>query len=245
MLRRQRYFGAIVIAVAGLILLVFADSASAQSAFESIDSVKSSKATLELKWDELGTLRKSAAYIKRLTPFYSWLTLCNVVDGADSAFLLGDCLYVQSRWILRLPPDRFRDQYKHTINSLWSRNELDAMTFADATLGQSSSEIVEKNFVSLMQLCALGIGIFLLIRRFGFSQFANAGRLRLRGRLPKYALASAIVWLVGGAVIQIAILNLGPSALLLNLHELVVTGFGTLTILLAVISLAMPLRGSE
>ncbi len=57
----------------------------------------------------------------------------------------------------------------------------------------------------------------------------------IENKLRSAFFACAAIWLIGGVAIQVAIHSGGNIYALLNLHEIVVTGFGSLTIILGTI----------
>jgi hypothetical protein len=81
-------------------------------------------ATLEARWNRLGTFQKSAAYLKRITPFYSWINLCSVVDVEDKSFLVGNCLHDQARALFDMQTDQFRREYSVSIERLWTESPI-------------------------------------------------------------------------------------------------------------------------
>jgi hypothetical protein len=183
---------------------------------------------LDAQWRGLSDGRKSLAYLKRVTPFYTWINLCNVVKVDATIVLLGHCIEEQVKAFLRLPLERFRVEYPNALSRLWSQNELDAIKFSNAVEGYSSSDEVGDNFLSFLQIIgALLLLIWLLSRmRLSFAGWA---------KLKWFFYGSLAVWLIGGALIQILLARGGDFVTLLNLHNIAVTGFGSLSIILGLI----------
>jgi hypothetical protein len=219
----------------GLLSILFSSPLEAQSELaEKMDFLKSSSATLEARWSRLSGFQKTAAYIKRITPFYSWINLCTAVDVDEKSFLLGDCLDDETRYDFRLPIEQFRREYSATIERLWASNELDAMTYVTASLGQDTFESQLKDAMSIAQLITVGIVGFVFLRRFNFSLF---GWVSVIGwmKMKRAFYVSVAVWLLGGAALQIIGKTSGFSTALGNFQTLVLVIFGGLSIILGAI----------
>jgi hypothetical protein len=201
---------------------------------QKIDFLKSSSASLNARWSRLSGFQKTAAYIKRITPFYSWINLCTAVDVDEKSFLMGDCLDDETRYYFRLPMEKFRREHSAMIERLWATSELDAMTFASASLGQNTFESSLKDAMSIAQLLAVGIVGFVFLKRFNFSLFSWASAIGWTN-MKRAFYVSAAAWLLGGAVLQIFGKVSGFSVALMNLQTLVLVVFGGLSIILGTI----------
>src|SRR5258705_11865044 len=92
----------------GLLSILFSSPLVAQSELATkMDFLRSSSAALEARGSTLSGFQKSAAYIKRMTPFYSWINLCTAVDVDGKSFLLGECLDDETAYHIRLPIKQF------------------------------------------------------------------------------------------------------------------------------------------
>jgi len=124
----------------GLFVALLPHPLAAQSELSSkMDFVRATASTLEARWDRLSTPRKMLSYTKRAIPLYSWIILCNAVKTADASFLMGECLSEESNAV-RLPMEQFLPEYRAIISRLWALNELDAISFSDAMIGQSTTD---------------------------------------------------------------------------------------------------------
>jgi hypothetical protein len=195
---------------------------------------KNSSLALEARWERLGAFQKSVAYLKRITPFYSWINLCTAVDARDKSFLMGDCLQDEGDAVFVLPAEKFRREYSATIERLWARNELDAITFANVVLGEATNDRYLKNVVSIAQLIAVGVLAIVLFKRFNFSLIGLMSAVGW-ARLKRAFFISAAIWLLGGAALQMAVIGSGPSTSLLNLQTFVLVIFGGLSLVLGAI----------
>lgn len=199
-----------------------------------MDFLRSSSAALEARWSKLTGIQKSAAYIKRITPFYSWINLCTAVDVDEKSFLIGDCLDDETRYHFRLPVKQFQREYSATVERLWAASELDALTYASASLGQDTFESSLKNALSIAQLILVGIVGFVFLKRFDFSIFGLMSAIGWTNMKRAFYFSVAI-WLLGGAALQILGKIIGFSVALINLQTLVLLAFGGLSIVLDII----------
>jgi hypothetical protein len=219
----------------GLLSILFSSPLAAQSELaQKMDFLRSSSAALEARWSRLSGFQKSAAYIKRITPFYSWINLCTVVDVDEKSLLMGDCLDDETRYHFRLPIEQFRREYSATIERLWATSELDAMTFASASLGQGTTDSQLKDAMSIAQLIAVGIVGFVFWKRFNFSLFGWVSAIGWT-KMKRAFYISVAVWLLGGAALQILGKISGFSVALESLQTLVLMIFGGLSLILGTI----------
>jgi hypothetical protein len=69
----------------GLLSILFSTPLAAQSELATkMDFLRSSSAALEARWNRLSGFQQSVAYLKRITPFYSWINLCTAVDTDEN-----------------------------------------------------------------------------------------------------------------------------------------------------------------
>jgi hypothetical protein len=222
----------------GLLSILFSTPLAAQSELATkMDFLRSSSAALEARWDRLSGFQKSVAYLKRITPFYSWINLCTAVDTEYEykSFLLGNCLSDEADAVLNvMPMEQFRREHSATIESLWARSELDAMTYASVSQGEATSDRQLKNMMSIAQLIAVGIVAFIFLKRFHFpllGWMSAIGWTRMKGAFY----VSVAIWLLGGAALQILGRISGSSVALMNLQTLVLVIFGSLSLILGAI----------
>jgi hypothetical protein len=201
---------------------------------QKMDVLKNSSETLEARWSRLSGFQKAAAYMKRLTPFYSWINLCTAVDAHDKSFLMGDCLDDETRSYFMLPIEEFQRTHSATVDRLWAASELDAMTYASAALGQDTFEVTQKNAMSIAQLVAGGIVGFIFFKRSKFSLIGWMSAIGWTNMKRAFYLCVA-VWLLGGAALQILGKISGFSVALMNLQTLVLVIFGGLSIILGIV----------
>jgi hypothetical protein len=219
---------------AALLLVKLTSAVFAQSDFAQSDLaqrmafLRSSSLSLEVRWQKLSVAEKASAYLKRITPFYSWLNLCTAVDVEDKPFLMGGCLQEEADAIFSMPMGQFQRRYSNVIEGLWARNELDAISFASAAVGEATSVRQLRDMMSAGQLVGIAIIVFVLIRKAAFTTMLN-----IRWELLKRAFyACSAIWLLGGALLQVAAIEAGPSTALLNLQTIVLLIFGSLSLLL-------------
>jgi hypothetical protein len=216
------------------LLSIFSNPLAAQSELgQKMEFLKSSSGTLEARWSKLNALQKAAAYIKRITPFYSWINLCTAVEVDEKSFLMGDCLQDEGDAVFIRPTDQFRSEYSAAIEQLWSRNELDAMTFANVVRGEATDARYLKNMISIAQLIAVGIVGFVFLKRFNFSRFGWMSAIGWTN-MKRAFFVSVTVWLLGGAALQIIGNVSGFSITLMNIQTLVFVVFGGLSIILGI-----------
>jgi hypothetical protein len=168
----------------GFSVIVFWSSARAQSTLAINQGlIVETTQTLEIRWERLPSFTKAGAYLKRITPFYTWINLCTVLDTDEMAFLMGTCLQEQMRSLWSIPrPDRFRRKYLDAIARVWERNELDAITFSKAMEGMSTSEITTKDFVSVLQLVGLAALLLILFARSKAIVLNSITRIKTAGK---------------------------------------------------------------
>jgi hypothetical protein len=103
----------------GLLSILLSNPLAAQSELATkMDFLRASSSALDVRWSRLGTFQKSAAYIKRITPFFSWINLCTAIDADDKSFLMGDCLKDESDAVFHLPIEQFRREHSAAIDRL-------------------------------------------------------------------------------------------------------------------------------
>jgi len=221
--------------LATLLSVLFSSPLAAQSELaQKMDFLRNSSAALEARWSRLPSFQKIASYIKRVTPLYSWINLCTDVDVDEKSFLIGDFLKDETQYHFRLPIEQFKREHLATIERLWAASELDAMTYASASLGQDTFERQLKDTMSIAQLIAVGIVGFIFLKRFNFSLFGWVSAIG-RKNMRRAFCVSVSVWLLGGATLQILGKISGFSVALMNLQTLVLVIFGGLSIFLGTI----------
>jgi hypothetical protein len=184
--------------IAGLLSILFSSPLAAQSELaQKMDFLRASSSTLEARWERLGAFRKSAAYLKRITPFFSWINLCTAVDARDKSFLMGDCLSDEADAVFMVPMEQFRREHSATLERLWTISELDAMTYASVAQGEATSDRLLKNVMSIAQLIAVGILAIVFLKRFNFSRLGWMSAIGWR-KMKRFFYVSVSIWLLGG-----------------------------------------------
>ncbi|MGF6428359.1 hypothetical protein [Bradyrhizobium elkanii] len=192
-------------------------------------------AELQYRWEELGPVDKSLSYLKRAVPLYSWVTLCNAVDGSDWEFFLGECLDTETRYLLRLPTAQFRAEYVEILDRLWLSNPLDALTFSSAMKGSSTSDEGLANIAPILHLGAIVWLVVVATRR--VRRNASIILLLRSVRLSRAFWISASLWIGLGILLRIAVAAAPFNRILLNLQTLVLVLFGVPAIVLGLILL--------
>ena len=190
---------------------------------------------LEEHWQKLSPATKTASYLMRITPFYSWIVLCTAIEKENFAFLLDSCLEEEGgalydKWA-SMSQDQMVADYSGILTSLWKKNPLDAVKFAKAVLGEARDVRFNEKVFSIVQLAAL-LYVVVALRRL-ISSWTKQDWVRC----AKWTfLASSLIWLAGFVVFSIAISSVvndfDSFIFLLNFHTIVVDGFGTLSIIL-------------
>jgi hypothetical protein len=207
---------------------VFAQSQPAQR----MDFFRSSSSSLEARWQRLSTAQKAIAYLKRITPLYSWINLCSAVDVKDKSFLMGDCLKDEADTVFPMPMAQLQRDYADIIEALWARNELDAMSFASAVVGEATDARLLRDFMSVGQIVVIVVVVFILLKN---SSLANLA-FKIRWDVLKRAFFACLaIWLLGGALLQVIVVSAGASTTLPNLQTLVLLIFGGLSLFLGVL----------
>lgn len=194
-----------------------------------MDLFQSSSSYLEARWQRLSTAQKAVAYLKRITPFYSWITLCAAVDVEDKSFLMGECLQQEADAVFSIPVTRLEADYSRLLDQLWARSELDALTFASAVVGEASTVRQLRDIISIVQLLAIGFVAAFVVKRTVLTKWL----LNIRWELIRHVFyVCAVIWLLGGALLQVAAIGAGSSTALLNLQTIVLLVFGGLSLIL-------------
>lgn len=194
-----------------------------------MDMIRDVDSALQSRWNSLGTIEKLFFYTKRAVPLWSWLVLCNTVQGADSQFFLGECLHSDSRHLLRLPQTEFRSEYLEVLGELWSSNPLDALTFSSATVGYSSNDVAIANIAPILHL-----GLF------AWASMVGARYIRKNVSIPwlqsvplrRAFWISVTLWIVSSVALRIASAFAPYNRGLLNLQTVVLVLFGIPAVLL-------------
>jgi hypothetical protein len=230
--RRSKRLSLLVVV---LLSILFSNPLAAQSELaQRMDFLRNSSSTLEARWERLGSFQKSAAYLKRLTPFLSWINLCTAVDVEEKSFLMGDCLRDEGDSLFRLPMEQTRRVHSAAIERLWAISELDAITYASAVQGEAIDNRLLKNVMSIAQLIAVGILAIVFVKRFNISPFAWMSAIQWT-KVKRAFYVSVAIWLLGGAALQIFGRVSGFSIGLMNFQTLVLVIFGGLSLVLGVI----------
>ncbi len=197
-------------------------------------------AALQYRWEELGPVDKFRSYLKRAVPLYSWLTLCNAVDGSDWEFFLGECLDTETRYLLRLPNAQFRAEYIEVLDRLWLSNPLDALTFSSAMKGSSTSDEGLANIAPLLHLGAVLWVAVVTNRRLRQSESIKSWSRSVQ--LSRVFWVSVTLWIGLSILLRIAVAAAPFNRNLLNLQTLVLVLFGLPAIVLGLVLLVRFVR---
>jgi hypothetical protein len=202
--------------------------------------VRDADAELSAQWDRLSPLSKSLSYVKRGIPLYSWIVLCTAVDDGDWEFFMGECLYAQTRAIFRYPRAQYQSEYLRTLDQLWSKNPLDALSFSAAMVGQSTNDQVLSNAAPFLPIAAAS-WILLYISRALRSNAQNIKRLpslfaqRYGSRVKTIFWVTTALWLSLSLILRFAALQSPFNATALNLGTINLILFGIPSLVLGIL----------
>lgn len=114
---------------------------------------RTKKEDLEAQWRAKGFWGKAGDYVEQVIPFLSWTNTQNAVENAPTSSILpGNNILEQAQYLYTLPVDEFNAQLVAAVDNIAESNVLDALTFVDAILSFSSSDVFLNNAAGIGDL---------------------------------------------------------------------------------------------
>ena len=113
---------------------------------------------IEQRRANMGYIAKGADLAETFVTFLSWFHLQNSTGGdtgPKSSFLSGSNLSEQLDYLHSLPPERFQRELKRVVDDLWTKNSLDALTFARSATAYSTTDKYLNNLFSIVDIASI------------------------------------------------------------------------------------------
>lgn len=120
-----------------------------------LESLKKLREDLDARRNQNSAGMRFMDYVAASVPFVSWYNLQNRV-GAPNSFFGGNNLEEQVRQAWVLPKEEMVDKVRAAAEQIYANNPLDALTFLDAMISYSKSDVYLNNFTNMVDIATSG-----------------------------------------------------------------------------------------